>query len=155
MVVGDSMGFMSIEINESFVVLNDCCKVSGCFNVCHVMGLVGADPSDMVVSPSCKCHAGPSANAVSGGAGYSADNITNGYGCYSAPFEEPQVIFHSAGGGLQFVLPKTKLATTDHIVQLGHAGWVCGVQVYLWQHEYISQVRWVSAVPVMFGMYRR
>ena len=71
---------------------------------------------------------------VSGGAGYSADNVTNSYGCYSAPFEEPQVIFHSAGGGFQFVLPKTKLTTTD-IVQLGHAGWVSGVQVYLWQHE--------------------
>ena len=135
MVVGDSMGFMSIDINETFVVLSERCKVSGCFNVGHVIGLVGADPSDMVVSPCCKCHAGPSANAVSGGAGYSADNVTNGYGSYSAPFEEPQVIFHSAGCGLQFVLlPKTKLATTD-IVQLGHAGWVSSVQVDLWQHE--------------------
>ena len=134
MVVGDSMGFMSIEINESFVVLNECCKVSGCFNVCHVIGLVGADPSDRDVSPSCKCHAGPSANAVSGGAGDSADNVTDGYGCYSAPLEEPQVSFHSAGCGLQFVLPETKLATTD-IMQLGHAGWISGVQVYLWQHE--------------------
>ena len=86
MVVGDSMGFVSIEINESFVVLNDCCKVSGCFNVGHVIGLVGADPSDMVVSPSCKCHAGPSANTVSGGAGYSAYTILEkssekGIGC--------------------------------------------------------------------------
>ena len=83
MVVGDSMGFMSIEINESFVVLNDCCKVSGCFNVGHVIGLVGADPSDMVVSPSCKCHAGPSANTVSGGAGDSAYNVTYGYVHYA------------------------------------------------------------------------
>ena len=114
MVVGDSMWFMSIEINESFVVLSERCKVPSCFNVCHVIGLVSADPSDMVVSPSCKGHAGPSANAVYGGAGYSAYNVTYGYGCYSAPsFEEPQVIFHSAGCGLQFVLPKTKLATTD------------------------------------------
>ena len=69
--------------------------------------------------------------------GYSAYNVTYGYGCYSAPFEEPQVIFHSAGCGLQFVLPKTKLATTD-IVQLGHAGWVSSVQVDLWQHEDIG-----------------
>ena len=136
MMVSDSMGVVSVEINESFVVLTDCCKVSSCFNIGYMIGLVGADPSDMVVSPSCKCHAGPSANTVSGGAGYSAYNVTYGYGCYSAPsFEEPQVIFHSAGCGLQFVLlPKTKLATTD-IVQLGHAGWVSSVQVDLWQHE--------------------
>ena len=53
MVVGDSMGFMSIEINESFVVLSERCKVPSCFNVGHVIWLVGADPSDMVVSSSC------------------------------------------------------------------------------------------------------
>ena len=82
MVVGDSMGFMSIEINESFVVLNDCCKVSGCFNVGHVIRLVGADPSDVVVSSSCERHAGPSANTVSGGAGDSADDVADGYGGY-------------------------------------------------------------------------
>jgi len=134
MVVGDSMGFMSIDINETFVVLSERCKVSGCFNVGHVIGLVGADPSDMVVSSSCERHAGPSTNTVSGSAGDSAYDVTYGYGCDSAPFEEPQVIFHSAGCGLQFVLPNPQLATTD-IVQLGHAGWVSGVQVYLWQHE--------------------
>ena len=64
MMVSDSMGFVAIEINKSFVVLGECCKGSSCFDVGHVIGLVGADPSDMVVSPSCKCHAGPSANAV-------------------------------------------------------------------------------------------
>ena len=100
MMVSDSMGFVAIEINKSFVVLGECCKGSSCFDVGHVIGLVGADPSDMVVSSSCERHAGPSTNTpVSGSAGDSAYDVTYGYGCYSAPFEEPQVIFHSAGCG--------------------------------------------------------